>query len=153
MRMSEVDPIAYRGAVPYLNVEDGWAAVEFYCNAFGAEKVVSLARTGGALAHAELRIGEAVFMVREEYPEYGYLGPRAIGGTPVNLLVYVPDVRAFAERAIAAGATVVRPVEMQFHGDLMTELEDPFGHSWFFASRVEPMTVEQIREAAERAGL
>lgn len=119
----------------------------------GAEKVVALTRGEGLLAHAELRIGEAVFMVREEYPEYGFLSPLTIGGTPVNLLVYVPDVAAYAERAIAAGAEVVRPVEEQFHGDLMTELKDPFGHSWFFASRVEEMTVEKTQEAAERAAL
>jgi PhnB protein len=85
--MTDVDPIAYRAVVPYLNVKDGWAAVRFYKDAFGAEEVVSLERAGGRLAHAELRIGEAVFMVREEYPEYGYLSPATIGGTPVNLLV------------------------------------------------------------------
>jgi PhnB protein len=151
--MTTVDPIAYRAVVPYLNVRDGWAAIRFYKDAFGAEEVVSLERQGGVLAHAELRIGEAVFMVREEYPEYGYLSPQTIGGAPVNLLVYVPDVRAFAERAAAQGAEVIRPVEMQFHGDLMTELKDPFGHSWFFATRVEPMTVEKTREKAAQAGL
>jgi PhnB protein len=151
--MTTVDPIAYRAVVPYLNVRNGWAAVRFYRDAFGAEEVVSLERQGGVLAHAELRIGEAVFMVREEYPEYGYLSPQTIGGAPVNLLVYVPDVRAFAERAAAHGAQVIRPVEMQFHGDLMTELKDPFGHSWFFATRVEPMTVEKTREKAAQAGL
>lgn len=153
MSTMTVDPIAYRAVVPYLNVKGGKAAVAFYRDAFGAEEVISLEREGGLLAHAELRIGEAVFMVREEYPEYGYLSPTTIGGTPVNLLVYVPDVRSFAERAVAAGATVVRPVEMQFHGDLMTELRDPFGHSWLFATRVEPMTVESTREAAARAKL
>jgi len=151
--MAEVDPIPYRGAVPYLNVKGGKEAVAFYRKAFGAEEVVSLEREGGLLAHAELRIGEAVFMVREEYPEYGFLSPQTIGGTPVNLLVYVPDVRALAARAMAAGATVIRPVERQFHGDLMTELKDPFGHSWFFATRVEPMTPESIREAAAQARL
>lgn len=151
--MTTVDPIAYRAAVPYLNVKNGWAAVRFYKEAFGAEEVISLEREGARLAHAELRIGEAVFMVREEYPEYGYLSPTAVGGTPVNILVYVPDVRRFAEQAAARGAQVVRPVEMQFHGDLMTELKDPFGHSWFFATRVEPMTVDKTRERAAQAHL
>jgi PhnB protein len=151
--MTDVDPIAYRAVVPYLNVKDGWAAVRFYKDAFSAQEVISLERAGGRLAHAELRIGEAVFMVREEYPEYGYLSPTTVGGSPVNLLVYVPDVRRFADQAKARGAEVVRPVEMQFHGDLMTELKDPFGHSWFFATRVEPMTVEKTREKAAQASL
>lgn len=151
--MTKVDPIAYRAAVPYLNVKGGHAAVEFYRKAFGATEVLRLERQGGLLAHAELRIGDAVFMVREEYPEYGYLSPQTIGGTPVNLLVYVPDVHALHAQAVAAGATVVRPVEMQFHGDLMTELRDPFGHSWFFATRVQPMTTETIQHAATQARL
>lgn len=150
--MGDVDPRPYRAVVPYLNVKDGKDAVAFYCNAFGAEEVVSFDRDGGVLAHAELRIGEATFMVREEYPEYGYLAPPS-GGIASNLLVYVADTRSFTERAIAAGATLVRPVEMQFHRDLMSEIRDPFGHSWFFATRVEAMDANKTREAARLANL
>jgi PhnB protein len=151
--MSQVDPIAYRAVVPYLNVIDGKSALAFYRQAFGAELVVSFNREGGVLAHAEMRIGEATFMVREEYPEYGYFSPARTGGTPVNLLVYVPDTRALTDRAIAAGATLVRPVEMQFHGDLMSEIRDPFGHSWFLATRVEAMTPGKTVAAASSANL
>jgi PhnB protein len=135
------------------NVKGGKEAVAFYRNAFGAEVIVSFEREGELLAHAELRIEDAAFMVREEYPEYSYLSPATVGGTPVNLLVYVADTHSFTERAVKAGATLIRPVEMQFHGDFMSELRDPFGHSWFFATRVETMTAETTLEAAKRAKL
>lgn len=146
-------PEQYKGGVPYLNVHDAKAAVAFYQKAFGAELVVEIPRHGGKVAHAEFRLGEAVFMVRDEYPEYGFHSPRTLGGTPVNLLIYVPDVNAIADRATAAGAKLIRPVEMQFHGDLMAEVEDPFGHSWFFASRVRDMTPDELQQSAAAADL
>lgn len=151
--MSNVDPKPYRAVIPYLNVKGGKEAVAFYRDAFGAEEIVSFEREGGLLAHAELKIEDATFMVREEYPQYGYLSPATIGGTPLNLLVYVPDTHSFTERAVNAGATLIRPVEMQFHGDLMSEIRDPFGHSWFFATRVEAMTAEATLDAAKRTKL
>ncbi|WP_433253675.1 VOC family protein [Streptosporangium sp. CA-135522] len=146
-------PEEYKGGVPYLNVHDAKKAVEFYRKAFGAELINEIPRQGGKVAHAELRIGDAVFMLRDEYPEYRFRSPKTIGGTPVNLLIFVPDVNAFAERAAAAGASVIRPVEMQFHGDLQVELEDPFGHSWFFASRIQDMSSDELQKSASAANL
>ncbi|MGK5673332.1 VOC family protein [Micromonospora sp. URMC 106] len=146
-------PAEYKGGVPYLNVHDAKAAIAFYQKAFNAELVVEIPRQGGKIAHAELRIGSAVFMIRDEYPEYQFRSPKTIGGTPINLLIYVSDVNAITEQAVAAGARVVRPVEMQFHGDLMVELEDPFGHSWFFASRVQDMTPDELKHSASVANL
>ncbi|MEV0585447.1 VOC family protein [Nonomuraea sp. NPDC050310] len=146
-------PEEYKGGVPYLNVHDAKAALAFYREAFGADVRIEIPRQGDKIAHAEFRIGAAVFMLRDEYPEYRFRSPRTIGGTPVNLLVFVPDVEAFAERAIAAGASVIRPVEMQFHGDLQVELEDPFGHSWFFTSRVAHMDETELKETAAAVNL
>lgn len=151
--MNASDAVPYRAVVPYLNIKGGKDALAFYRDAFAAEEVVSFDREGGVLAHAELRIGEATFMVREEYPEYGYLSPQTTGGAPINLLVYVPDTRTFTERAVAAGATLVRPIQMQFHGDLMSEIRDPFGYSWFVATRITAMAPAEIRNAAESAKL
>ncbi|OPG06830.1 VOC family protein [Microbispora sp. GKU 823] len=151
--MTNPIPQEYKGGVPYLNVHDAKAAIDFYRRAFGAEVSIEIPRQGGKIAHAEFRIGEAVFMLRDEYPEYHFRSPKTIGGTPVNLLVFVPDVETFAERAVAAGARVIRPLEMQFHGDLQVEVEDPFGHSWFFASRVTEMSTEELQEAASAVDL
>ncbi|YCK34148.1 VOC family protein [Actinomadura sp. ATCC 39365] len=146
-------PDEYKGGVPYLNVHDAKAALDFYRTAFGADVRIEIPRQGGKIAHAEFRIGAAVFMLRDEHPEYHFRSPRTIGGTPVNLMVFVPDVETFAERAIAAGARVIRPVELQFHGDLQVELEDPFGHSWFFTSRVADMDAEELKATASAVRL
>lgn len=151
--MTNPIPEEYKGGVPYLNVHDAKAAIAFYKQAFGADVRIEIARQGGKIAHAEFRIGDAVFMLRDEYPEYRFRSPKTIGGTPINLMVFVADVEAFAERAVAAGARVVRPVEMQFHGDLQVELEDPFGHSWFFASRVVHMDEAELKETASAVNL
>lgn len=143
----------YGAVIPYLNVPDGAGAITFYQQAFGADLVVRIERDGGKLAHAELKIGPATFMIRDAYPEYQYLSPETVGGVASNLLVYVEDVHAFANNAAAHGAEVVRPVSEQFHGDLLTELTDPFGHSWFFATRTREMTPDELREQADLAKL
>ena len=139
--------------IPYLNVRNAPAAIEFYKQAFGAVVLNTIERTGGLIAHADISIEGARFMMREEYPEYNFRSPETLGGTPINLFVYVSDVDAFFQRAKAAGAKVIRPVEEQFHGDRMTELEDPFGHSWFFATHHTDMTKEELRAQAAKAGL
>jgi PhnB protein len=146
-------PSGYRGAIPYLNVRGGWNALAFYRRAFAATEVVSLARDGGFLAHAELAIAGAVIMVRDEYPDYGFLSPQTVGGTGCEILIYVEDVWSFVDRAAAEGAQVVRPVERQFHGDEMAVLKDPYGHVWFFATRVEEMSPEKLRRIAAESPL
>jgi PhnB protein len=151
VRMS-VEPIPHdhRAAIPYLNVPDGATAVAFYERAFGARAAVRLERPDGQLAHAELRIGEAQVMVRTEIPELGFRAPTAVGGTPTQILVYVGDAAALVEQAWSAGAHVVRPVEEQFHGDVMATVEDPFGHVWLFATHVEDVDAEDLaRRSAE----
>lgn len=143
-------PPRFASAIPYLNVTDGERAISFYARAFGASLEARFPRPGGKLGHAEMRIGDALFMFRDEYPELGFLSPATVGGAPLNILVYVEDVHAFVERAVAAGARVIRPVEEQFHGDLMATLEDPFGYSWFFATHVEDLSPDELeRRSAE----
>ncbi|WP_151811736.1 VOC family protein [Acinetobacter bereziniae] len=139
--------------IPYLNIRNAPAALEFYRVAFGAEVLNIIERTGGLIAHADVSIEGARFMLREEYPEYNFRSPETVGGTPINLFVYVNNVETFFENAVKAGAKVIRPIEEQFHGDRMTELEDPFGHSWFFATHHTDMTSDELREKAKKIGL
>lgn len=139
-------PESYRAAIPYLNVPDGDAALDFYERAFGARVGVRLSRPDGELAHAEIRVGEALVMVRTEIPDLGFRSPEAVGGTPIQILVYVEDAQTITERAEGAGAKVVRPVEEQFHGDVMATLEDPFGYLWFFATHVEDIAMDDLAQ-------
>ena len=146
----KVDPIPddYRGATPYLCVNDGARAIEFYKKAFGAREVMRMPMPNGKLGHAELRIGAAPIMLADEHPEMNFRSPHSIGGTAVNIVVYVNDVDALVKQAEAAGAKVLRPPENQFYGDRMATLEDPFGHSWSFATHIEDVSPEEMQKRA-----
>ena len=141
-------PDEYRGATPYLCVNDGLRAIEFYKKAFGAREVMRMAGPDGKLGHAELRIGDAPIMLADEQPEMNFRSPQSIGGTPVNIVVYVTDVDALVKQAAANGVKVLRPPTDQFYGDRMATLEDPFGHSWSFATHVEDVSPEEMHKRA-----
>lgn len=146
-------PAEYRGATPYLCVNDGSRAIEFYKQAFGAREVMRVPLPDGKLSHAEIRIGDAPIMLADESPQMNFRGPQSIGGTPVNILVYVNDVDVLIKQAEAAGAKVLRPPEDQFYGDRMATLEDPFGHSWSFATHIEDVPPDELeKRIAEHRG-
>ena len=96
---AKVNPIPdeYRGATPYLCVKDGTRAIDFYKKAFGAREVMRMAGPDGKLGHAELRIGDAPIMLADEHPEMNFRSPQSLGGTPVNIVVYVNDVDALVK--------------------------------------------------------
>ena len=116
MAKKKVKPIPdqYRGATPYLCVNDGAQAMEFYQKAFGAHEVMRMPMPDGKLGHAEVKIGNAPIMLADEHPEMNFRSPKSIGGTPVNIVVYVKDVDALVKQAEAAGAKVLRPPADQF---------------------------------------
>lgn len=118
----------------------------------GATERMRLPGPDGTIGHAELQLGNSLIMVADEAPQLGLRGPRAIGGTPVTISVYVEDVDGVVERAVQAGATVLRPVEDQFYGDRSGQFEDPFGHRWSVATHVEDVSPEEMgRRAADLA--
>ena len=107
----------------------------------------------GKIGHAELEIGDSVSCSPTSTPEIGARGPKTLGGTPVTINVYVEDVDDVFQRALAAGAKELRPVEDQFYGDRSGEFEDPFGHRWNVATHVEDVPPEEMeKRAAEAAG-
>ena len=146
-------PDGFCGATPYLICKGAAKAIEFYQRAFGATEICRMEGRGGTIGHAEIRIGEAILMLADEFPEMGAQSPQTLGGSPVSIYIYVEDVDAFAHRAIEAGAKVLRPVADQFYGDRSVFLEDPFGHKWGFATHIEDVSPEEMkRRAAERFG-
>ena len=144
-------PDGYHTVTPYLIVRDAAAAIEFYKRAFGATELLRMEGPGGKIGHAEIRIGDSPVMLAGEFPEMGTVGPQSLGGTPVSLLIYVADVDAAAERAVAAGAKVMRPVKDQFYGDRSGTFADPFGHVWTIATHKEDVTPEEIHRRFEAA--
>ena len=141
-------PEGYPSLSPYLIVRDGAAAIEFYQKVFGATLRMKLDAPGGRVGHAELEIGNALVMLADEHPEMGALAPTTIGGTPVGLHLYLEDVDAVAKKAIAAGATLKRPVENQFYGDRHGSIIDPFGHLWHISTHVEDVSPNEIARRA-----
>jgi PhnB protein len=153
--MATVQPIpeGYPQVTPYLSVDGASAAIDFYREVLGCTERVRLPAPDGKIGHAELQLGDSLIMLADEFPELGIRGPKAIGGTPVTISVYVADVDSVFDRAVKAGARALRPVEDQFYGDRAGQFEDPFGHRWNVASRIEDVPPEEMaRRAAEAAG-
>jgi PhnB protein len=152
--MPNVKPIpdGYSSVTPYIIVAGAAKAIEFYNSVFGATERMRLGGPDGKIGHAELEIGDSLIMLADEHPEMGALAPPTVGGTPVGLHVYVADVDAVAAKAVAAGATLKRPVENQFYGDRLGSLIDPFGHLWHISTHVEDVSPDEIaRRAAAMA--
>jgi len=138
-------PPGYHSVTPYLALRDAKVAIDFYTRAFGAELVLKLDMPDGTIAHAEIRIGDSVLMLAEENPDWGNRSALSFGGSPVSMMIYVPDVDAAFARALAAGATQVRPVEDQFYGDRSGTLKDPYGYQWTLATHIEEVSTEEAQ--------
>ena len=151
--MVEVKPIpdGYPQVIPYLSVENASGAIEFYTTVFGARERMRMPAPNGKLGHAELEIGDSLVMLADVFPEMGGQTPQSLGGTPVTVMVYVDNVDAVFDRAIAAGATVEREVQDQFYGDRAGQFIDPFGHKWFVATHVEDVSPEDMAQRAAAA--
>jgi len=151
--MSPVQPIptGYPRLSPYLCVDGAARAIEFYTDVLGATERMRMDGPDGRIGHAELQLGDSIIMLADEYPDMGFLSPARIGGTAVTLHAYVEDVDAVFEKALAAGAKALRPVENQFYGDRSGQFEDPFGHRWNVASHVEDVDAEEMARRAEQA--
>ena len=139
-------PAGHRTVTPYLAVKDGVKALEFYKKAFGATEVSKLIMPDGRLGHGEIRLGDSLIMMADEFPEYGGKAPQTLGGSPVNIHLYVEDVDGFCKRAVAAGAKQLKPVTDQFYGDRSGQLEDPFGHLWWVATHKEDVAPEEMQK-------
>lgn len=142
-------PQGYHSVTPYLIAKDAARAIEFYKAALGAEEKFRIVN-GGVVGHAELLIGNSMVMIADEFPDMGVRGPRSLGGTPVSFMIYVADADAATERAAAAGMKVTRPIRDQFYGDRSATLEDPFGHAWTLATRVEDVSPEEMQKRATK---
>ncbi|HSB74969.1 MAG TPA: VOC family protein [Terriglobales bacterium] len=136
-------PDGYHSLTPYLVVKGAAKAIDYYKKAFGATEIMRMAAPDGTVGHAELRIGDSIFMMGEEMPQMGYRAPQ--GSTPVGLMVYVEDVDRVFKQAVAAGGRVDKEVTDQFYGDRSGTLYDPFGHMWTIATHMEDVSEEEMK--------
>jgi PhnB protein len=138
-------PEGYHSLTPYLSANDAARAIEFYKEAFGAQEVMRMDSPDGKVGHAELKVGDSIFMLGDDCPEATQRSPQSLGGTSIGLMLYVEDVDAVVGRAVSAGAELVRPVENQFYGDRTGGVKDPFGHFWYVATHFEDVAPEEMQ--------
>ena len=152
--MSKVSyiPKDYNSVTPYLIVKDAAKAIEYYKKVFGATETVRMNGPDGKVGHAELKIGNSIIMLADENPSMGpgHTSASTVGGSPVSLYVYLPDVDKAVERATAAGGKLLKPVEDQFYGDRSGFIQDPFGHLWGIATHVEDVSPEEMKERMKK---
>ena len=143
-------PDGYHTVTPYFTVRDAARAVEFYKQAFDATELMRMAEPDGKIRHAEIRIGNSPIMIGDEFPEFSEMRSfQGLGGSPVSVYLYVEDVDAMFNRAVAAGAKVRSPIKDEFYGDRVGAVEDPYGLAWFIATHKEDVAHEEIvRRAA-----
>jgi PhnB protein len=145
-------PDGYHAVTPYLVVDGAKAAIAFYVATFGAVERLRMSSPNDRIGHAELSIGDSVIMLADEHPEMNIHGPNKFGGSPVGIMLYVPDVDSVAAKAVAGGTTIVRPVQDQFYGDRTGTIRDPFGHTWYVATHVEDVPPAEMERRAKQAG-
>ena len=138
-------PEGYTSVTPYLTVDDGKGAIEFYKRAFGATERGIMESPDGKVAHAELQIGSGVFMLSDKFPQSACQTPKELGGTTVAIFLFVEDVDSVVQDAADAGATITMQPENQFWGDRLGQVTDPYGNVWQIATRVEDLTPEEIQ--------
>lgn len=148
--MADVKPIpeGYQRLMPHLCVDGASDAIDFYTNVLGAAERMRMGGPDGKIGHAELAFGDSVLMLADEMPEMGMRGPKAFGGAAVNLYLYVDDVDAVIERATAAGAKLMQPIQDRFYGDRTGTIEDPFGHVWTLGTHVEDVPPDELERRA-----
>jgi PhnB protein len=144
-------PDGYHTVTPYLIVSGAARALDFYKKAFGATELMRMPGPGDKVMHAEIKIGDSIIMLADEFPERNVRGPQSLGGTPVGIMLYLPDVDTVFNRTVAAGAKVEMPLTNQFYGDRSGTVVDPFGHKWTISTHVEDVPPAEMEKRAKEA--
>jgi len=144
-------PDGYHTLTPFLTIRDAAKAIEFYKAAFGAQERGVMKAPDGKVMHAELKIGDSIVMLSDEFPDFGSISPQALGGSASGLHIYLDNVDAAFDRAVKAGAQVEMPVMDQFWGDRFGRLKDPFGHKWSIATHVKDLSPEEMNQGMKDA--
>jgi PhnB protein len=132
---------------PYLCAKDASAAIEFYKRAFEAIEVYRIAEPNGRIGHVELKIGDTLFYLSDEYPELGVLSPQSLNGTPISLHLQIEDTATadrFFSQALAVGAKEIEPMHNNNFGERRAKVQDPFGHIWFLSTTVEEVSPDEM---------
>ena len=149
--MAKPVPEGYYTVTPHLIIKGAAEAIEFYKKAFGAEVRGIHSGPGNSVMHAEIKIGNSILMLNDEFPDFGSLGPKSVGGTSTVIHIYTEDSDTVFNRAVAAGAKVIMPLEDAFWGDRYGQVEDPFGHRWSIATHKEDLSDAELQKRGQQA--
>lgn len=144
-------PDGYHSLTPFMTVRDAARAIEFYKQAFGATVKGVMKGPDGKVMHAELRIGDSILMLADEFPEFGSMAPQSAGGSGTGLHIYIEDVDSAFDRAVKAGASVEMPVADMFWGDRYGKLRDPFGHKWSIGTHKADLSADEVKRGMDDA--
>jgi len=144
-------PVGFRTVTPYLVISGASKAIEFYKKAFDAKEVSRNALPDGRILNAQIKIGDSVVMLSEEFPGSDAKSPASLGTSTVTLHLYSKDAEKLWQQAISAGAKITMPMEDQFWGERYGQLADPFDHRWSISKRVK-MNAEEM-EAKRKAAM
>ncbi len=143
-------PDGYHTVTPYMIVKNAEEALKFYATAFGAKELerMNCPQTGKVM-HAEIKIGDSIIMLADEFPEMGCKSPATLGGSPMSIFLYVEDADTAFKKASDAGCTVTMPLADMFWGDRYGRLKDPYGHDWAIGTHKEDLTKDEIKTRQE----
>ncbi len=145
-------PDGFHNATICLTVKDSVAAIDFYKKALDAQELFRMPGPDGKTTmHAEIKIGDSIIMLNDEFPKMNCLSPQSVGGASAGVYLYVPDVDVTAKKAADSGAKIMMPAADMFWGDRMASIEDPFGHRWTIATHVKDLTPEEMAKAGQEA--
>jgi PhnB protein len=142
-------PQGYHTLTTYLAVRDCDKAIDFYKRAFGATELSRMPDPTGRIMHAEIKIGDSVLMLSDEFPGANVRAPQSIGGTTCTVHIYTEDCDKMVNQATAAGAKVDMPPSDMFWGDRYGKVTDPFGHAWGILTHIEDVSMEEMRRRAD----
>lgn len=134
-----------RSVACYLCIRNAAEAIAFYKKAFGATEELRLTGADGKIAHGEIKIGNTVIMLADEFPDFGALSPVSVGGSPVKFTIETDDADALFAHAVANGCSALRPVEDQFYGYRGGMVADPYGYSWFIQHKTEDVSADEMQ--------
>lgn len=150
--MTKPIPDGYHAISPCVSFKNARKAIDFYKKVFGAiERMVMPTSDGCGVMHAELQIGDSIFMMGDENPQRNNKSAESLGASPVSFFLYVTDVDASFKKAVGAGCDVEMPLQDMFWGDRAGTVKDPFGYVWMIATHKKDLTPEEIKSGAEAA--
>jgi PhnB protein len=143
-------PDGFHTVTAALTVKDAAKAIDFYKKALGAEEIMRMPSPDGKITHAELKIGDSIIFLADEFPNMGTKSPQTLGGNTGSLYLYVQNVDSAIQQAISAGGKATMPVTDMFWGDRYGQFVDPFGHTWGISTHTQDLTAEEMEEGAKK---